>query len=88
MPEKFGQKLLFAVINAVFTLVVLFIILAVTNQGAKADVIYVDKQDAAIKENVDQRFDDHEKIHAITDKYLERIMDYWDIQYEDLKDEK
>ena len=27
------------------------------------------------------------KLVEMTDKYLERIMDFWDIQYEDLKEE-
>ncbi len=87
MPEKFKEKLLFIVINAILTLAVMFIILASTNRGGKADVNYVDKQDAIVQKNLDDYKTDHKLIHEMTDKYLERIMDFWDIQYEDLKED-
>lgn len=87
MPEKFKEKLLFAVINAILTLTIMFIILGVTNRGGKADVDYVDKKDAIVQKSLDDYKYDHKQIHEMTDKYLERMMDFWDIQYEDLKDE-
>jgi hypothetical protein len=87
MPEKLGQKLLFVVINAIATLAIMFIILAATNLGDKASVVYVDKQDTAIENRVDQKFESHQREHELTDKYLELIMDHWNIQYQDLKDE-
>lgn len=74
-------------INSVATLAIMFVILAATNRGGKANVDYVDKQDAIVQKNLDDYKSDHEYFHEMTDKYLERIMDFWDIQYEDLKEE-
>lgn len=85
-------------VNLIGTLAVMLIVLAVTDLGGKADMGYVDRQDDAIKVQMNQqdaalekKMDDekvgHEKIHETQEKYLERIMDFWNIQYEDLKDE-
>lgn len=57
------------------------------NLGKKADLEYVDKQDDALEKKIDKNEVDHDKIHEVTDKYLERIMDFWDIRYEDLKEQ-
>lgn len=71
MPEKFGQKILWTVINSVFTLVIGYILLSATVRGdkwlntekvidSKADVEYVDKQDAQIQKNLDDYKHDQE----------------------------
>ncbi len=54
MPEKFGQKLLFIVINAIFSLVVLLVLLSITSSGKKASVDYVDKADGVIQTDLNE----------------------------------
>lgn len=63
MPEKFGQKALFTIMNLLGSLAIMFIILAATGRLGKADVVYVDKQDAALKVNIDENKDDNEAAH-------------------------
>lgn len=106
MPEKFGQKLLWVVMNSVLTLVIGFLLLNFTARGEKwtrtekaidkkADVTYVDKQDAEIEKDLESYKVDHKDLHGseqrqldLTVNYLERMMDNLDIQYRDLKNER
>lgn len=89
--DTFKGGILPGIVGSLVPLAVGFVLMVLTGAWTAlmnaADVDYVDKQDGTLKEQFDQRFDDHEKIHALSEKYLERIMDNWDIQYDDLKDE-
>lgn len=103
MPERFAQKLLFIVINFVLTLAIGFLLLNFTAKGEKwtrtekainkkADVSYVDRQDAEIEKDLESYKVDHKELHAsnqrqidLTVNYLERMMDNLNIQYRDLK---
>lgn len=86
MPEKFGQKALFMILNLLGSLAIMFIILAATNRIGKADVDYVDKQDAVIQKNLDDYKGAHQIQHSIelksVDDKLDLIMEFWDIKYE------
>ena len=86
MPEKFGQKALFMILNLLGSLAIMFIVLAATNRIGKADVEYVDKRDAALEKNLDDYKGEHQIQHSTemqsVDKRLDQIMDFWDIEYE------
>ena len=86
MPEKFGHKALFMILNLLGSLAIMFIVLAATNRIGKADVEYVDKQDAIIQKNVDDYKGEHQLQHTAelksVDDRLRLIMDFWNIKYE------
>ena len=92
MPEKFGQKVLIVVISSILSFAVMLVLLAATNRLGKADVEYVDKQDAVIQKNFDDYKGEHNQRHIQeyeqTDRYLRLIMDYWNIEYTNPEDEK
>lgn len=81
MPEKIGQKLLWIVMNAVFTLAIGFLLFAFTSRGEKwlrtekaidkkADVGYVDKQDNVIKANFVEYKQTHQVQHSLEYKLM------------------
>ena len=92
MPEKFGQKVLIVVISSIFSLAIMLVLLAATNRIGKADIEYVDKQDAAIQKNFDDYKGEHDERHIReyneTDRYLKLMMDYWNIEYKIQGDEE
>lgn len=97
MPKSINEWVKM-IIQILAPLVIGWILLSATERGQKmlakeevinqkADQAYVDDQDAALEKMFDIKFESHDKYHEVTDKYLERIMDFWDIRYEDLKEQ-
>lgn len=92
MPEKFGQKALFMILNLIGSLAIMLILLSTTDRLGKADVNYVDKQDNEIRNNFVEYKTDHQIQH--TNEYLlmksevaairgnqQLMMDFWKISY-------
>lgn len=75
MPKKLKEKILWIIVNAIFTLALGFILLAFTSRGEKwlrtkkaidkkADVEYVNKQDDRMKADFEFYRVAHEKAHG------------------------
>ena len=105
MTSKIRERLLNGFISVITVLVGVSVAFALSSGEGKsirverelkekADLKYVDKQDAVIQNNLDTYKADHKDVHELDDKldelsidYLERMMDNLNIQYQDLKDE-